>query len=72
MVTINRETVQFDAVSIAAYGQSALGTLADGWTVNYLGTSASRTVGAIYGTNAELALQLSSLVWDLKELGILP
>jgi hypothetical protein len=72
MTTLFRDTIQFELVSIAGHAQSCLGqAMAQGYTVQYLGASANRTVNALEGTPATTAANLAALTYDLIMKGII-
>lgn len=72
MTTLFRDTIQMELLSIAGHAQSCLGeAMAQGYTIQYLGASANRTVNALESTAATIAGNLASLVYDLQMKGII-
>jgi hypothetical protein len=74
MTTINREIVEYDAVSIRSYAQSLIGGAASEWSITFLGATAGagRTISALPHANPDAAyLTLAALCYDLQMKGII-
>lgn len=66
------DIIQAEQISVMGHANSMIGdAMAQGYTLQYMGASANRTVNALQSDTATLAGNVAALTWDLIQKGII-